>query len=235
MSKTVAMVQSNYIPWKGYFDMINMADLFVFYDDVAFTKDDWRNRNRIKTKDGLQWLTVPCGPPHGRLICEVEIRDDGWQRKHWSRIHHAYSRARHYDEYRERFEERYIERQWMTLSELNQDLIKWIARGLLGISTEFGDSRDYSIAPDRTRESRWIEILQRIGTDRFIIGPSARNYLDPRKEAEVARAGIELVWMDYSNYPEYGQLFPPFAHEVSIIDLIFNEGPDAPRYMKSFG
>jgi hypothetical protein len=234
MSKTVAMVQSNYIPWKGYFDMINMADLFVFYDDVAFTKDDWRNRNRIKTKDGLQWLTVPCGPPRGRLICEVEIRDDGWQHKHWSRIQHAYARARYYDLYRERFEERYLGRRWRTLSELNQELIQWIAHGLLGIDTEFGDSRDYAIAPDKTRESRWIEILQRIGTDRFIIGPSARNYLDPPKEAEVARAGIELVWMDYSNYPEYGQLFPPFAHEVSIIDLIFNEGPDAPRYMKSF-
>jgi len=212
-----------------------MADLFVFDDDVAFTKDDWRNRNRIKTKDGLQWLTVPCGPPRGRRICDVELPDDSWQRKHWSRIRHAYSRARFYDDYRERFEERYLGRRWMTLSELNQDFIKWIARGLLGISTEFGDSRDYATTPGKSRENRWIEMLQDIGTDRFIIGPSARNYLDPRKEAEVARAGIELVWMDYSNYPEYRQLFPPFEHEASVVDLIFNEGPDAPRYMKSFG
>ena len=83
MSLTVAMVQSSYIPWKGYFDMLLQADLFVFYDDVQYTKDDWRNRNRIKTKDGPQWLTIPCGAPRDRLICDVRIESDYWQRKHW--------------------------------------------------------------------------------------------------------------------------------------------------------
>ena len=102
---TVAMVQSNYVPWKGYFDQINMADLFVFYDDVQFTKEDWRNRNRIKTKDGLKWLTVPCGSGIDRRICDVRIENSRWQRKHWEAIRHAYGRAAHFQRHRGLFEE----------------------------------------------------------------------------------------------------------------------------------
>ena len=86
MEKKVAISQSNYIPWKGYFDLINMADEFIFHDDLQYTKNDWRNRNKIKTKNGLQWLTIPCGSSEDRLICEVNLLDSKWQKAHWNQI-----------------------------------------------------------------------------------------------------------------------------------------------------
>jgi hypothetical protein len=228
------MVQSNYVPWKGYFDQINMADLFVFYDDVQFTKEDWRNRNRIKTKDGLKWLTVPCGGGIDRRICDVRIENSRWQRKHWEAIRHAYGRAAHFERYRGLFEELYLGRTWERLSELNQVFVETICREILGIDTAFGQSSDYSPPPEAQREERWIAILREIGAKHFVIGPAAGAYLGEEKREEIRKLGVELVWMDYSEYPEYRQLFPPFEHRVSIIDLIFNEGPDARSYMKSF-
>jgi hypothetical protein len=228
------MVQSNYVPWKGYFDQINMADLFVFYDDVQFTKEDWRHRNRIKTKDGLQWLSVPCGGRTDRKIREVVIENDHWQRKHWEAIRHAYARAPHLERYRDLFEELYLGRRWRTLSELNQTFIETICRQVLGIGTRFARAEEYHPPAGSRREQRWVAILQEIGARRFVIGPAARSYLDDAKQVAIRDAGIELVWMDYLDYPEYPQLHPPFEHRVSIIDLVLNTGPDAPAYMKSF-
>lgn len=231
---TVGMVQSNYLPWKGYFDIINRSDRFIFYDDVQFTKEDWRNRNRIKTKDGIKWLTVPCGTSLERRICDVTLPSAHWQRKHWALLSHAYARAPHFATYRSFFEEFYIGRRWTHLSELNQALIRGISTELLGVRTEFDDSRNYELPAGAGREDRWRQVLQAAGASRFLIGPTARDYLDERKRAEIAAEGIELVWMDYEGYPEYPQLFPPFAHHVSIIDLIFNVGPRATEFMKSF-
>src|ERR1700681_1938553 len=93
MGKRVAILQSNYIPWKGYFDIIHDVDLFVFYDDVQYTKNDWRNRNKIKTPQGTQWITIPVGTNEHRLICEVEIRDTSWQKKHWKMLQQNYAKA----------------------------------------------------------------------------------------------------------------------------------------------
>jgi len=233
--RTVAVLQSNYIPWKGYFDIVNMADLFVFYDDIQFTKEDWRSRNRIKTQAGPKWLTVPCGSKLNRLICEVQLQDHRWQRKHWSMVRHNYAKAPHFKDYREFFEEFYLGRNWKTLAELNQSLITRVSRELLGSTTEFADSRDYDLGREKSRDERWLELLHRVGTRNFVLGPSARNYLDEARQAEIESGGIRLVWMDYSNYPEYHQLFPPFEHHVSIVDLILNEGPNAGKFMKSFG
>lgn len=232
--KKVAMVQSNYIPWKGYFDIINTAELFVFYDDTQFTKEDWRNRNKIKTPGGVKWLTVPCGSKTDRLICDVRLESSYWQRKHWDVIRHSYARAAHFKEYAPLLEEMYLGRTWNTLVELNHAFITRICREVLGIDTEFADSRDYDLPSGASREERWLTLLHRIGTREFVIGPTARNYLDDERQAEIERGGIRLLWMDYSGYPEYRQLHPPFEHHVSIIDLILNEGPHAVDFMKSF-
>ena len=232
--KTVSCIQSSYIPWKGYFDQINMADVFVFYDDVRYTKEDWRNRNKIKTRWGLQWLTVPCGKDQNRLICDVRIESSHWQRKHWATICHAYSKSRFFNMYKEFFEELYLDNQWQWLSELNQTFIKRISQEILGIDTEFRDSREFSLDSNKIKEDRWIELLILIGTSDFVIGPSAGSYLDEGKQRKVSGHGINLIWMGYSGYPEYAQLFPPFEHHVSIIDLIFNEGPNARAFMESF-
>ena len=199
------------------------------YAQAEHTKQD-----SARDGDGLKWLTVPCGSDLDRRICDVRIENSHWQRKHWEAIRHGYSRAAHFERYRGFFEELYLARTWRSLSELNQTFIKAICREVLGIDTEFRQSSDYSPPPETGREERWIAILREIGAQRFVIGPSARQYLSAAKEDEIRDSGIELVWMDYSGYPEHRQLFPPFEHKVSIIDLILNEGPNAPACMMSF-
>ncbi|BBG65171.1 hypothetical protein NNO_0468 [Hydrogenimonas sp.] len=229
MEKVVGMTQSNYLPWKGYFDYINSVDEFYFYDDVQYTKQDWRNRNLIKTPKGVEWLTVPVGSNRDRLICEVEIRDSSWQKSHWGKIVQYYRKARYFKMYREFFEEFYRGTEWTNLSDMNQTMIKRIAREILGIETKFGDSRPFKLTGKK--EQRYIPLLKEVGCTIFLSGPSAKNYL---KEETLEKEGIKLEWMCYEGYPEYTQFYPPFNHHVSIIDLIFNEGPDAKDYMLSF-
>lgn len=221
----VGIIQSNYLPWKGYFELINRVDLFVFHDDLQYTKNDWRNRNRILSSNGPIWLTVPCGSSEKRLICEVEIRDKKWQQKHWNQIRANYSRAHFFSEYSDFFEEVYMGKQWHSLSELNQYLIRKIS-GFLGVTTTFMDSRELALS--ERKAERVMEILKKVGATKYLSGPAAKNYL---VEDVFSQEGIELEWMDYSGYPEYDQVFDGFTHEVSIIDLLFNTGLDARSYV----
>lgn len=222
----VAVIQSSYIPWKGYFDIIHDVDEFIFYDDVQFTKSDWRTRNRIKTPQGTQWLTVPAGPSSSRLICEVTLTDPAWQAKHWRSLFQNYSRAPYFKTYRALFENFYLGTAWSSLSAMNQCLIRLIATDLLGITTTFCDSRNY--APQGQRLDRLLDLLNKTGATTYISGPNAKSYIDSERFAE---AGIELLYKNYSDYPEYPQLYPPFEHAVSVLDLIFNTGPQAPEYI----
>ncbi len=230
MNKSVAILQSDYIPWKGYFDIINMVDLFVFYDDIQYTKNDWRNRNKIKTSDGTSWLTIPCGHSEKRLICEVELNDKFWQKKHWASISQHYHKAKYFDYYKSFFEDFYLGKKWNNLSEMNQYLIKHISSEFLMSATRFDDSRNFDLQ-QRKKEERLLELLAQTDATHYLSGPTAKEYICPEN---FQKAGILLEWMDYSNYPEYCQLYPPFEHRVSIVDLIFNEGPNAPTYIKSF-
>lgn len=227
--KRVAILQSNYIPWKGYFDLVNLADTFVFHDDLQYTKGDWRNRNRIKTSAGTSWLTIPCGTDENRLICNVELRDPGWQRDHWRRLTASYGRAPFFADYADYLEEMYLGRRWTNLSDLNQHLITHISREWLGIPGEFDDSRHYGLT--ERKAARVLELLEKVGATEYVSGPAAKAYLD---EAEFARRGIVLTWMSYDGYPEYDQPYPPFDHSVSILDLLFCTGPEAPHYMTTF-
>jgi hypothetical protein len=227
--KRIAILQSNYIPWKGYFDIINSVDEFVFHDDLQYTKNDWRNRNKIKTERGTTWLTIPCGTNQKRLICEVEMKDNSWQKKHWNQIEINYCKTQYWNIYKDFFSEIYLNNKWNNLSEFNQTLIKKISIELLEVTTIFRDSREFNLKCSKAE--RVLELLKRISATSYLSGPSARNYL---KESMFKEAKIDIYWMDYSGYPEYNQMFEPFIHEVSIIDLIFNEGPDLKNYMKSF-
>jgi len=220
--KKVAVIQSNYIPWKGYFDIIHDVDLFIFYDDVPYTKNDWRNRNKIKSRQGLHWLTIPVGSRNERLINEVEIEDSSWTRKHWETLKQSYSKAPYFDQYKEFFECFYLGAKWKNLSELNQYLIKTISREFLGINTNFMDSRD--LHPEGQKLDRLLDLLLKAGADRYLSGPAAKSYIDETRFTDV---GIEIVYKDYSGYPEYPQVFPPFEHAVSILDVLFNCGPRA--------
>jgi len=224
----VAILQSNYLPWKGYFDIIQGVDLFIFHDDLQYTKGDWRNRNRIKTPKGSEWITVPCGTSENRLICEVELSEPKWQRKHWSVISAHYQKAPFFKDYKAFFENFFLERVWTNLSDMNQYFIKSVSRDILKISTQFDDSRRYDL--DSRKEDRVIDLLTRVSATTYVSGPSAKSYLTPSR---FERLGIDLEWADYTKYIEYPQQHPPFEHAVSIIDLIFNVGPDALEYLSA--
>lgn len=221
----VAVLQSNYIPWKGYFDIIAKADTFVFYDDVQYTKNDWRNRNQIKTAQGLQWLTIPVGTNLDRRICDVTILNRRWQLKHLTTIRQAYAKAACAAECAPLLELLYLHHEWNTLSDLNQFSIRTIARDWLGLDAHFRSSAEFVL--DGHRNARLLCLLQQLNTDVYISGPSAQSYLD---EAAFASAGIRIEYMDYSTYPEYKQPHPPFCHHVSILDTLLCLGSEA-RHM----
>lgn len=221
--KKVVVLQSNYIPWKGYFDLIHDADSFIFYDDVQYTKNDWRNRNKIMMAGGPKWLTIPTGTDSHRLICDVTLADTSWQAAHWESIRQSYRRAPFFKLYREFFEEIYLGRTWQSLSELNQHMIRHIASDLLGIQTVFDDSRNYRLEGQRLE--RLLDLVAQSGATHYISGPAAKSYIE---ESRFADAGVTLVWKNYADYPAYEQTSLPFEHGVSIVDLLFNAGPQSP-------
>ena len=228
--KRVAIVQSCYIPWKGYFDLINLVDEFILYDDRQYTRRDWRNRNRIKTPQGTRWLTIPVEVKgrYDQRIDETRISDGSWAEKHWKTLIHSYGSAPHFMTYRERLEELYGGVSETSLSLVNWTFLEAIC-GLLGIETRLSWSTDYDAEGSRTE--RLVSLCRAAGATSYLSGPSARDYME---ETLFERAGIELEYMDYTGYPEYEQPHPPFEHEVTILDLLFSVGEETPRYMKSF-
>lgn len=217
----VAVLQSNYIPWKGYFDIIHDVDAFVFYDDVQYTKNDWRNRNRVKTAGGPCWLTIPVGSSLDRRVCDVRIQDHAWQRKHLATLRQAYARSEHFASHADLLGRIYEDRAWASLSEFNHFTVKAIA-GALGIGTRFLDSREYEATG--TKQDRLVSLLQAVGATHYLSGPAARAYIHQEAFDD---AGIMLEYKDYSGYPDYPQPHPPFEHAVSVLDLLFNTGPRA--------
>ena len=226
MTRKAAIVQSNYIPWKGYFDMIAAVDEFVLFDDVQFTKNDWRNRNQIKTPQGVQWLTVPVAQNINRRIRDVTLPDTRWQAKHWKTIESNYRRAPHFDLVAASIEPLYTQTRHTCLSSLNRSLIEAIS-ALLGTTTKISNSWDYTLTDGKTQ--RLVDLCKQIGATEYVSGPAARSYID---ENAFSEQGIKLTWFDYSGYPEYSQLWGAFVHGVSILDLLFNCGADSPKYMR---
>ena len=231
LPRKLAVLQSNYIPWKGYFDLINTVDDFVLYDDVQYTRNDWRNRNRIKTPQGPAWLTIPVVTKghFGQPIREVKVANALWRRKHWAALSLNYARAPHFQRYRAVFEALYLDSTEDRLSIINFDFLQTVC-DILGIKTRLSWSMDCVLEGDRNE--RLVGLCRQFGAMYYLSGPAARSYLDA---ARFTQAGIDVSYVDYAGYPTYTQLFGDFVHEVSVLDLIFNEGPDAPLFMKSFG
>lgn len=225
--KKIAILQSNYIPWKGYFDLIAAVDEFVLYDDMQYTRRDWRNRNQIKTPQGVQWLTVPVKVKGKYLqkIRETEIDGTEWAEAHWKALAQNYRRAPHFEEvaawlaplYRESF---------TTLSQLNRRFLQAIC-DQLRIRTKITDSGDYTLVDGKTE--RLADLCRQAGATEYISGPAARDYVEPRCFEEL---GIRLSWFDYAGYPEYPQLWGEFVHGVTVLDLLFNCGGESHRYMR---
>lgn len=229
MSKKVAILQSNYIPWKGYFDLINMVDEFIFYDEVQYTKNDWRNRNIVKTPSGPKWITIPVEQKHlSQKICDTRVVNNSWRRKHWNMITINYARAKYFSAYKDVFEELYLGQKDDLLCQINYKFIIAINK-MLGINTKLSSSFDYKMIGGKTE--RLVEICKQARATEYLSGPSAKNYLNEKCFRDEK---INLRWIDYSGYKEYNQLFEPFIHEVTILDLIFNEGENGRKFMKSF-
>lgn len=233
LAKKIAIVQSSYIPWKGYFDMIRQVDEFILYDDVQYTKRDWRNRNLIRTPQGLRWLTIPV-EVKGKFIQKIEdtkVSNHSWAEEHWKKIRYNYASAACFKQYQELLETCYSNCAPLNhLSHINHRFIKLVC-GILGIPTKISWSMDYKLHNLKEgKTERLVALCQKAGADFYLSGPRAKDYLVPELFQQV---GIELQYMDYSGYPTYQQSFAGFEHGVSIIDLLLNQGPDSTKYMKA--
>ena len=222
---SVAIIQSNYLPWKGYFDIIHDVDTFIFLEDAQYTKEDWRNRNKIKTPLGIKWITVPVHSSIYQTISQTKIDNSrNWCEDHKKRILHNYSKSNYYDSYKNDIFKIYS-KNYDTISELNIYSIQLICR-LLDIDVDLKNSEDFNV--QGRKDDKIIELCKTIGAKKYITGPAAKAYINENK-FEIS--GIELEYKNYSGYPEYEQLWNGFNHFVSIIDTIFNCGDKSPYYI----
>lgn len=223
---TGVILQPSYIPWRGFFDLVHDADVFVFYDDVQYDKHGWRNRNRIKTVQGSQWLTIPVNAKgnvsEGTLLKDARIAwTKDWSKKHLASIRQSYSKAPFFKEYFPLVESLYSERREL-LADFTIASTMALARALGIEHTRFVRSSELGV--DGGKTERLVRIMRHVGARRYISGPSARDYIVPEL---FARAGVELEYKSY-DYPEYEQLHPPYDPQVTILDLLFMEGREAP-------
>lgn len=234
MTKTVVITQSNYLPWRGYFDLLASADEVILLDSVQYTRRDWRNRNTIKTASGTAWLTIPVEVKgrYFQAIDETRIAGPEWAEQHARAIDAAYRRASHYRDVAP----------WLLgllrslegeprLSVVNELLLRAICERL-GIAVPIrrcSDVLDRAALQVMAPTDRLARLAHAVKATRYLTGPAARSYLDvDRFTAE----GIEVAWMSYDGYPEYRQLWGAFEPRVSVVDLLLNVGAEAPNYLR---
>ena len=225
---TCVILQPSYIPWRGYFHLIQRADVFVFYDDVQYDKHGWRNRNRVKTANGTQWLTIPVNASgnveSGLLLKDARIANASFAKKHLSTLKQTYARAPFLSRYAGLLESFYTKK-YALLCDFTIDTTRALAAELGIDKTKFVRSSELMVTGERT--ARLVEIVKRVGATHYISGPSAKDYLD---EAAFASQGMTMEWMKY-DYTEYEQLHPPFDPFVTVLDLLFMKGAAAPEYI----
>ncbi len=225
----VVILQPSYIPWRGYFDQINQADLFIFYDDVQYDKHGWRNRNQIKTSQGMQWLTIPVhskGVTEGIPIKDVRIDwSKKWAKKHLKSLKFAYAKAPYLEKHFSWLEKIYT-RQDKFLADFTIETTIELAN-ILGIKhTKFMRSSSLE-GINGSKTDRLIQILEKVGATHYISGPSAKDYIENKK---IEDAKISLAFFEY-DYPPYEQLHPPFNPYVTILDLLFMKGENALKFI----
>ena len=223
------ILQPSYIPWRGYFHQIHKADLFVFLDDVPYDTRGWRNRNRIQMVNGPLWLTIPVLSKHARsnrkLISSIEICwDRPWNERHMKTLRNAYGRAPFFKRYAPMLEKIYSCRPRF-LADFTIDTNIAISKSLGIERTRFVRSSELGITGRKT--DHLVGILQELNATHYISGPSAKTYLD---EEKLKMMGITVEYMIY-DYPEYEQYYPPFEPNLSILDLLFMQGPKASLYI----
>lgn len=228
--KKVLITQSNYIPWKGYFDAINLVDEVILYDSAQYTKRDWRNRNIIQTERGPAWLSIPVlvKGKFDQKIRETKVSEPKWMEKHWKTLRGNYARASHFKEMTDFVENLYMRATMNYLSEINywflSELSNWME-----IKTPIIFCDQFQIE-EGNPSNRLVSICKQVGATHYYTGPAAKSYLE---EAKFQIENIEVCYLNYDNYIEYPQLHRPFNHHVSILDLLFNTGKTFPKYMKT--
>lgn len=225
----LVVLQSNYVPWKGYFDLIAAADQFVIYDSVQYTKNDWRNRNRIATNQGPVWLTIPVmtAGQSGQSIAEARVQDHRWAARHWRSIEQSMGKRPHFDRYRDEWAAWYGHiAELDLLHDVNVYLLERLARQL-GITTEIRPDTDYLPLAGSPTE-RLVALCAKAGATSYLTGPAGLDYIERSCFAE---AGIGLEVIDYGRYPTYPQAGPSFEHGVSVLDLLANVGPEARSHL----
>ena len=208
--------------------MIAAVDEFIIFDDMQYTRRDWRNRNQIKTPQGKRWLTVPVkvkGKYHQK-IKDTEIDGTEWTTKHWKTITQNYLRSPYFKEIAPWLKKLYFAESFCSISSLNRHFIENICK-YLAIETHISNSWDYNLQEGKSE--RLVDFCVQAGGTEYISGSAARNYID---ENVFSERGIKLTWFDYTGYPEYPQLWGEFIHGVTILDLLFNCGKKASRYMR---
>ncbi|PCI53254.1 MAG: hypothetical protein COB36_12480 [Alphaproteobacteria bacterium] len=218
----VVILQSNYLPWRGYFDLMREADVFIFYDEVQYTRGDWRNRNKIVAANGERWLSLPIAKSgnFGQSIHDTHISDPRWASKHWDTLRGVYGKSAGFKKWGKLIKTIYDELESETaLSVINHSFAKTLASSL-GITTDFHCSSEFSGPTGKTE--RLVSLCQTVGASCYISGPAAKTYLDTDLFAD---AGIDILWKHYPQYLPYPQLDGNYRASVSIIDTLF-QAPD---------
>src|SRR5262245_32739457 len=229
--KSIAILQSNYIPWKGYFDIIGSVDEFLIFDDVQYTRRDWRNRNRIVQNGKLLWLTIPVAAKGAfeAPINAMRINDRSWARKHWASIRHAYAKTAHFGDIAPELEPAYARAADLgLLTEVNELLLRTLS-GMLGLAPTFQRTEQIPRRADDAT-GRLVEICLARGARTYLSGPAAKAYID---QAQFDAAGITVAYANYSGYPAYEQGMQPFEHGVSMLDVLFRFGRAACFHLKT--
>lgn len=227
--KTISIIQPSFLPWRGYFSLIAASDAFVFYDDVQFDKRGWRNRNKIKTPGGPRWITVPVltkGLFHQKIQDTRVVYEDDWAGQILKTLEHNYKKAPHFHKYFPWLEEA-LRKKWETISDLDIALTKGIC-GFLRIETEFLRSSELGLAADLEPVERLVHICAQLKASRYLSGPSAKEYI--KDSEEFSRGGIALEYYNY-RLDAYPQLHGEFSAQVSVVDLLFNCGPESRNYL----
>jgi len=222
----IIITQSNYIPWKGYFSAMREATHLVLYDDMQYTKRDWRNRNMLITPNGPKWLSIPIdvkGKYHQK-INEAQVNDINWGHNHWNFIKNNYIKSPYFKEYQHHFIDLYLNPTSSYLSDINLDFIKKIIT-LLEIDIKVIPSKEFNLKGDKTE--KLVNVCKELNAGKYYTGPAAKNYID---ESLFTNNNIEIEYYNFSGYPEYKQQWEGFSHAVSILDMFFNLGPKTIEY-----
>jgi hypothetical protein len=222
----VAIHQPQFMPWLGYFDKMDRADCFVLLDNVQYKKNEWQNRNRIKTPQGAQWLTVPVSYTFPAKILEVTIpADQPWPRKHVQALRTNYARAPYWPQY-EGFLEEFYGRTWQDLVGVNCASVEWL-RGELGIATPLCLASQMELRQEPTE--RLLDICRVVGADVYLAGADGRKYMELER---FAQANIRVIFQEYA-HPVYAQLHGDFVSHLSALDLLLNCGPQSGKILRS--